>query len=291
MVTTVFKDEAGLDMYGDVLGDYLKEKDRQQTGQAATADEVLVVRLDGRSFSRVTASLAKPFDGALAECMMLACRAVVEDLEPVLGYTQSDEMTFLFDARAAAIKFGGELQHLGSVCAGLASTVFTLEALRRFPEEFVRRHRAHFDGRAVPYAPKDAALTVLWRETDARRNSALAAGRSALTQSQMQGKSPTEVKQMLLDLGIDYEGAFPEHFRRGTFMRRREVVSSLPDEVLARIPAHLREAKSKEMVRRKRIVEMKDVPPLYLVENLEDFILRDGDPVVVEKPFASNIMP
>src|SRR5262249_60131666 len=55
-----------------------------------------VLRLDGRSFSRLTeARFEKPFDARFHELMCQTSEALVTELGAVLAYTESDEISVL----------------------------------------------------------------------------------------------------------------------------------------------------------------------------------------------------
>lgn len=84
-----------------------------------------IVRVDGRGFSSLTAArFEKPFDTTFHALMCQTAKALVHDMQGVLAYTQSDEISLvlppswtLFDRRA---------EKLNSLCAGIASGTFSL---------------------------------------------------------------------------------------------------------------------------------------------------------------------
>jgi tRNA(His) 5'-end guanylyltransferase len=56
----------------------------------------VVVRLDGRGFSRFTEGrYAKPFDEAFRDCMIATANAAVSEMNAVYAYTKSDEISLL----------------------------------------------------------------------------------------------------------------------------------------------------------------------------------------------------
>ncbi|MFO0661949.1 MAG: tRNA(His) guanylyltransferase Thg1 family protein, partial [Polyangiaceae bacterium] len=62
-----------------------------------------VVRVDGRGFSRLTAThFDKPFDARFSEAMVSTARGLMEEMQGLLAYTQSDEISLVlpphFDA-------------------------------------------------------------------------------------------------------------------------------------------------------------------------------------------------
>ena len=56
----------------------------------------VILRLDGRGFSRFTESrFEKPFDARFHDGMVQVARAVLEDLQGLYAYTESDEVSVL----------------------------------------------------------------------------------------------------------------------------------------------------------------------------------------------------
>ena len=274
--------------YDDTLGDELKYHENIESGRSGGLGEPIVVRVDGLSFSKFTRGFERPFDHRIAEAMDQACIAVVERLKPVLGYTQSDEMTFVFWDPEQPVAFGGRLQKLASVCASTASTAFLRAALRLFPES-VDAYDPVFDGRANVLEMALAAKNVEWRELDARRNAVSMAAHAALGHSALHGKSSADMKEMMAEAGVDYAG-YPERFKRGAFFRRRKVMLERTPDEMARIPEQFR-AQAAGMKERTTTVRLQGVPPLSLVENLEGFVFLDEAPVAPERPFAASVTP
>jgi tRNA(His) 5'-end guanylyltransferase len=86
-----------------------------------------IVRVDGRSFSRLTAEhYTKPFDERFADLMISTARSLLTELGGVYAYTESDEISVLLDPGWAL--FGRSVEKLVSISAGVASAAFTLAA-------------------------------------------------------------------------------------------------------------------------------------------------------------------
>lgn len=274
--------------YNDVLGDELKHYENIESGRGGMIGEPIVVRVDGVSFSKFTRGFEKPFDKRIAQAMDEACAAVVDRLQPVLGYTQSDEMTFVFWDPEFDVAFAGRLQKLASVCAATASGAFLKAALRLFPDR-VESYTPVFDGRAHVLDITLAAKNVEWRELDARRNAVSMAAHSVLGHSALPGKSSADMKEMMAEAGVDY-ASYPERFKRGAYFRRRKVAVERTPEEMARIPEEYR-ARAAGVKERTLTVRLEGVPPLSLVENLEGFVFHDEAPIAPERPFASSVTP
>src|SRR4051795_9990050 len=98
----------------------------------------VILRLDGRGFSRFTESrFEKPFDARFHDGMVQAAQSVLEDLQGLYAYTESDEISVLFP-RAWNL-FGRELEKVISLSASVVSAALTLAF----------GTRVHFDSRAI----------------------------------------------------------------------------------------------------------------------------------------------
>ncbi|MBY3151180.1 hypothetical protein HFO56_02000 [Rhizobium laguerreae] len=311
--------------YEDAMGDLLKACEAVETERRVAPGECAMIRLDGMVFSKFTASMTKPYDTVMADAMKATAARALEVFAPDFVYTQSDEITMVFGPDRL-IPFDGRLMKMASAYAGKVTSFFTFEVMKRFKGgietlrkdveiaresgdaaaahnladsvsgfidmfDWLSRTAASFDGRAVSVDMDMAAQFLVWREIDARRNGALGAGRAVLEASQIGGKSPGDIKDMLRDLGIDYHADYPTHFRRGTFMRKRDIEMTLTEQELARIPEKIRESKRGQTFLRSRVVEVEDRPPFYAMDNITAFVFEDAEPVVSEKPFAQHIIP
>ena len=57
----------------------------------------VILRLDGRGFSKFTeARFEKPFDARFHDGIVRTAQAVLEDLQGLYAYTESDEISVLF---------------------------------------------------------------------------------------------------------------------------------------------------------------------------------------------------
>lgn len=119
----------------------------------------IVIRVDGRSFSRFTAEhFKKPFDAIFSRHMTDTAAALLKELQGIYAYTESDEISVLLP-RSFAL-FGRNVEKLVSVSAGVASAAFTS----------VARVAAHFDSRIWVGTCDDDVLDYFsWRQADAAR--------------------------------------------------------------------------------------------------------------------------
>lgn len=118
-----------------------------------------IIRLDGRAFTRFTAGrFTKPFDERLRDHMVAAATALLGDFHGRYAYTFSDEISLLFPPGSEL--FGGRVEKLVSVSAGLVSAAFTQAC----------GMAAHFDSRLWQSRQRDEVLDYFrWRQSDAAR--------------------------------------------------------------------------------------------------------------------------
>ncbi len=119
----------------------------------------IVVRADGRSFSRLTERLVgKPFDPRFHEWMVKATEGLLATLQGVYAYTESDEISVLLP-RASGL-FDRELEKLVSISASRASASLSLSC----------GEPVEFDARVwVGPRRQDVVDYFRWRQSDATR--------------------------------------------------------------------------------------------------------------------------
>jgi tRNA(His) guanylyltransferase len=119
----------------------------------------IVIRVDGRGFSRLTErSFDKPFDPGFSEIMVATAEALLTEFGARYAYTESDEISVLLDRDFNL--FGRSVEKLVSLSAGIASAAYT----RRAGEA------AHFDARLwLGVEVGDVVDYFSWRQADATR--------------------------------------------------------------------------------------------------------------------------
>jgi tRNA(His) guanylyltransferase len=119
----------------------------------------IVIRVDGRSFSRLTERLTeKPFDTGFHDKMVKTASALLESLHATYAYTESDEISVLLP-RASEL-FDREVEKLVSLSAARASATMSL----------LLGEVVEFDARLWVGATDDAVVDYFrWRQADATR--------------------------------------------------------------------------------------------------------------------------
>lgn len=121
------------------------------------ANSFVIIRCDGRSFSKLTSQLRRPFDYEFHEAMKATARALYTDFGALVGETHSDEISILLPRDSDF--FGRSVEKLVSVSAGICSAAFSQYIL------------GVFDSRIIPIPTvADVRKYFEWRRFDAWRN-------------------------------------------------------------------------------------------------------------------------
>ncbi|GIG86484.1 tRNA(His) guanylyltransferase Thg1 family protein [Plantactinospora endophytica] len=172
-----------------------------------------VLRLDGRGFTRFTEEhFDKPFDPRFGELMVDTARTLLTELGARYAYTESDEISVLLAPDHGL--FGGGVEKLVSISAGIASAEFTRAA----------GESAHFDSRLwLGVDVGDVVDYFSWRQSDAARCALNGwcywtlrqAGHSARDATRtLDGASTSEKNELLFQHGINF-AELPAWQRRG----------------------------------------------------------------------------
>lgn len=179
----------------------------------------MVARLDGRGFSTLTkeAVLDKPFDMRFHKTMTSVVQELMVEagFRIVYGYTESDEISLLFDL--GEDNFGRKIRKFNSVLAGEASARFTtLTGLLGV-----------FDCRISQLPNAELVVDYFrWRQADAHRNSLNSwcywtlrqkenLSASAATKKLL-NKTVAEKNEMLFQHGINFTNDIPAWQKRGS---------------------------------------------------------------------------
>lgn len=176
----------------------------------------IVLRLDGRGFSKLTAShFDKPFDVLFRDVMHQTSKVLLEELQGIYSYTESDEISLLF--RRDWNLFDREVEKLVSISASTASATFTLACQRA----------VQFDSRIWLGLDHSQVIDYFrWRQEDAARCalngwchwSLVKEGKTpAEAMAMLHGKSVAFKNELLFQRGINFN-ELPLWQRRGTGM-------------------------------------------------------------------------
>ena len=173
-----------------------------------------VIRVDGRSFSHFTASrFEKPFDLKFHNLMVQTAKALLQELQGIYAYTESDEISILLPQNWDL--FDRSLEKIVSISASIASANFTHAA----------QTIVTFDSRVWMAVNKSQVVDYFnWRQADATRCALNGwcywmlrkVGQSVgQATSALEGKSVAFKNELLFEHGINFNN-LPIWQRRGT---------------------------------------------------------------------------
>lgn len=255
----------------DDFGDRMKAYEAVETERTLDSALPIYARIDGRSFSRFTRGMTRPFDSRLTEAMIETTKYLVHESHARIGYTQSDEISLVWLAdKPESVFFSGKVQKMTSVLASMAAAKFATVIPREYAERL-----PHFDARVFQLPSKiEAANAILWRAMDARKNAISAVAQSQFSHKTLQHQDQKAMLDMLAKAGVDFE-QLPACFRLGTFVRRETVERFLNAEELDRIPEEHRPVGP---VMRSQMTVL-NMPPFNTVTNRVEVIFDGADPI------------
>ncbi len=266
----------------DDLGDRLKgDYETPEAGRRVMPRLPVVARLDGKNFSTFTRGLARPYDKRLSDLMVAVTTILVRDTAATCGYTQSDEITlgwYSTDPKSQ-IYFDGKIQKIVSVLAATASVLFNHMLPVYLPEKVTAAPGPVFDCRVWGVPTLDeGANAFLWREQDATKNAISMAARHYYSHKELHEKTGSEMQELLFAKGVNFND-YPAFFKRGTYVRRRQVTRKLTPEELTDLPPlhHARANPDLEFTR--TVVDRLTLPPLTQVMNRAGVLFLGEDPL------------
>jgi tRNA(His) 5'-end guanylyltransferase len=242
----------------------------------------VIARLDGRSFSKFTHGMDKPYDKYFMAAMQELTRFLVSKTHANIGYTQSDEVSLTWynpDGLVSGdgVFFNGKVQKTVSVLASMAAARFQAMVLKHWPEK--ESLFPHFDCRVftVP-SPEEGANAFLWREMDATRNAIQSAGQRYFSHKQLMHRKLADIQEMLFQHENINFNDYPADFKRGSWFRRKAFTVQLDRTTLYNIPAEHRPVGG--LVQRTDVQQL-DMPPFKTVTNRVGVIFRREIPTTI----------
>jgi tRNA(His) 5'-end guanylyltransferase len=186
----------------------------------------VIIRVDGKSFSRFTKNLEKPFCTELAEVMSSTMLQTATEMQGcVFGYHQSDEITFVLrndQSLDSEPWFDNRIQKMSSIASSLVTLNFNRN-LSKYNLNVVGD--GLFDARVFPVPSiAEAVNNLIGRQKDGIRNAISQAARHELhtvlgrktSLKLTEGKTTAQRKDLLFEhCGIDYDDYYSSSFRHG----------------------------------------------------------------------------
>jgi len=227
-----------------------------------------------------------PFDIDFREIMAEVAQKLAAETCARCAYTQSDEITLLWqqEGYSQQIWFSGRVQKMVSQLGAWATVEFYKLVASRKPEWLVRGGTPTFDARVFNVPNQvEAANVFVWREQDAVRNSITQAASAHFSHKELLRKSGREKQEMLHERGINWND-YPDEFKRGVYIIRKQEVRGFTDEEKAR----LSEGVDTESQFVRRFYEAVTLPRIASVVNRERVLFFGDDPECQDQPLGGG---
>jgi tRNA(His) guanylyltransferase len=220
----------------DELGDRMKSNYEDRTRYSLPRRTYTILRLDGKAFHTYTRGLNKPFDNDLSEDID---GAIIDRLPHIQGakfaYTQSDEISILvtdFGLPGTSAWFDGNLQKMVSVSSSILTAHFNsrrqIRGISKLKNEGIGGvgnfiEHAYFDCRAFTIPDKIEVMNYFrWRQQDCCRNSMSMVAQSKFSHKELQGKSQSQMHDMLHNIGVNWATDYSDGHKNGRMIIKEE---------------------------------------------------------------------
>ena len=231
----------------DSLGDRMKGFYEDRYRIYLTRRMPVIIRIDGNAFHTFTRGLDRPFDLDFMNIMQDTCYSLCRNIQGCVGgYVQSDEISLLlvdYNTITTDAWFDYNLQKITSIAAARATMTFNglvRDLVAKYEAEgyacsqiegeeereavcFAKANlwrpkidRAMFDARAFNIPKEEVCNYFIWRQQDATRNSIQSAGQAVFSHKELNGKTCSDIQEMLFQKGINWNNYFTDQ-KRGAF--------------------------------------------------------------------------
>ena len=281
------------------LGDRLKMYEVQWENQIPVSQNI-VIRIDGHKFSKYTKKFNRPFDDIMTYAMEETTKALVEEFQAVVGYTQSDEITLIIKAPTADKiehynklekqdinhAYNGRIQKIASLAGGFASMAFNkafaykVQYATEYFEEVIyeidpteameytkyldhmrtKVGNAWFDARVYAADDAEAVNSILWRVRDCVKNSKSMFAQEYCSHKELMYKTGDEQIELCEETSGKRWADSPDRFRWGIFVKKVQYEIKVDNEYRT------------GNVMRTKIISFPGMN--YNYQELEDFVLK-----------------
>jgi tRNA(His) 5'-end guanylyltransferase len=202
----VYESALGIEDAGDVFKG-LEEKFRREN--SLDLAQWAIVRLDGHSFSKwvkrnYPTTKQNRWHSGFEQAMTQAALAMAKEYRPALVYTFSDEVSLVFSPATVGNLNGGRILKLCTLMSSMMTAKFIMasDTSREGDDDDL----ATFDARAYSVPTEEMVATnIVWRMTDARRNSVAHWARQYSSNKELNGMNSEE----LIRQSVNVKGALP----------------------------------------------------------------------------------
>lgn len=263
----------------DTLGDRIKAYEAMTEIQLIPLLPI-VARIDGRTFHTFTKGMKRPYDEKMTNAMISTAKRLAESTDARIAYTQSDEITLIWysDNTKSQTFFNGRHSKLVSNLAAMATLYFYQEVLKNMPEYASRNPT--FDCRVFNVPTIQEACNVLtWRELDATKNAVSQAAREFYSDKECLGKNSSDKQEMLFDKGVNFNN-YPDSFKRGTYVIRKQTETVFTAEEIEKLPPkHAARTNPLLKVKRQMFVAV-NLPVITKIVNVVDVVFNNSEPIL-----------
>jgi tRNA(His) 5'-end guanylyltransferase len=209
----------------DNLGDRMKSYYEDRTKTFLPRRTYTIMRIDGCHFRTYMLNSVKPFDYFFINHMDETAKYLCQSIQGAkFAYVQSDEISIVltdFDTLKTDAWFNGTVQKITSVGASLATAKFN--QLRANYDDIYKEKLATFDCRVFTIPDiEEVANYILWRQSDATRNSISTAAQFVFSHKDLEGAYSAQKLEMLLQHGINWHD-YPNGIKHGRAIIRKEI--------------------------------------------------------------------
>ncbi len=223
----------------DTFGDRMKFSYEDRTRFLLPRRTYTIIRLDGKAFHTYTKNLKKPFDSGLYEDIDKSIIAILSHIQgSVLAYTQSDEISILltdFKTPTTDAWFDGNVQKMSSISASMLTAKFNQLRSERQVQYALNNDidfaigdewpLAYFDSRVFTIPDRTEVMNYFrWRQQDCIRNSVSMVAQSNFSHKELQGKSQSDMHDMLHNKGVNWATGFTDGEKNGRLVVKETYV-------------------------------------------------------------------
>lgn len=227
----------------------MKEFYENRSKQYLTRKMPVMIRIDGRAFHSFTKGFSRPYDEVFHAAMNATLQYLCKNIQGCkFGYTQSDEISLVitdYDTINTDGWFDYSVQKMCSIAASMATLEFNRQ-FEHFSYEWwcdnckrldfdetcgnvykaylrAKDRGAMFDARVFVIPEKETCNYFIWRQQDATRNAIQMLGQTHFSHKLLEGKSCSDIQDMLfIEKEINFND-MPAEFKRGVCCYRKEV--------------------------------------------------------------------
>jgi len=219
----------------DSLGDRMKENYEIPSTHYLTKKVPMVIRVDGKSFSHFCKRFERPYDETLNSALNGVMQKLCTQIQGVkLAQRHSDEISFVitdYDKITTDSFFEYNISKICSVVASMATAEFCrLLGAKNAPFTsylYMDEDWPTFDCRCFNIPESDIPNNIWWRNLDSVRNSINMLAQSKFPHKELQGKTNSEMQEMLFSkFGINWND-IPQAQKTGFICIREKVIKPI----------------------------------------------------------------